>query len=58
MEQEETYIIGKWWHHTFTRVIAIIHKHYYFYNGTGMEYTESEGMHAVGKCPYYAFTKM
>ena len=26
-----------------------------FCNGTGMEYTESEGMDAIGKCLHYAF---
>ena len=31
----------------------VIHKYYYFdCNGTGMEYIESEGTHAVGKCPH------
>ena len=34
----------------------VIHKYYYSYcNSTGMEYTESEGIHAVGKCLRYAF---
>ena len=33
----------------------VIHKYYYFYcNGTGMDYIESEGTHTVGKCPCYA----
>ena len=27
-------------------------------NGTGMEYIESEGTHAVGKCLHYAFIKI
>ena len=43
----------------------VIHKYYYFdCNGTGMEYIEneesieSEGTHAVGKCPRYAFIKI
>ena len=37
----------------------VIHKYYYFdCNGTGMDYTESEGPHAAGKCPRYAFIKI
>ena len=36
-----------------------IHKYYYIdCNGAGMEYIESEGTHAVGKCPHYAFIKI
>ena len=36
----------------------VIHKYHYFdCNGTSMEYIESEGIHAVGKCPRYAFIK-
>ena len=37
----------------------VIHKYCYFdCNGTGMEYIESEGTHAVGKCLHYAFIKI
>ena len=37
----------------------VIHKYYYFdCNGTGMEYIECEGTHAVGKCLRYAFIKI
>ena len=57
MEQEE--ICGKCWHHIFIKVVMVIHKYYYFdCNGTGMDYIESEGPHAVGKCPCYAFIKI
>ena len=56
MEQEEICAVGKCWHHAFIKVIMVIHKYYYSYcNSTGMEYTESEGIHAVGKCLCYAF---
>ena len=30
----------------------------FYCNGTSMEYIESEGIHAVGKCPCYAFIKI
>ena len=37
----------------------VIHKYYSFdCNGTGMDYIESEGPHAVGECPRYAFIKI
>ena len=59
MEQEEICTVGKCWHHVFIKVIMVIHKYYYFdCNGTGMEYTESEGTHAVGKCLRYAIIKI
>ena len=41
------------------KVIMVIHKYYYFdCNGSGMESIESEGTHAVGKCPRYNFIKI
>ena len=50
---------GMEWHHVFIKVIMVIHKYYYFNcNGTGMEYIEREGTHAVGKCLRYAFIKI
>ena len=37
----------------------VIHKYYYFdCNGTGIEYIEIEGTHAVGKYLHYAFIKI
>ena len=59
MEQEEICTIGKHWHYAFIKVIMVMHKYHYFdCNGIGMEYIESEGTHAVGKRPCYAFIKM
>ena len=59
MKQEEMCTVGKYWHHTFIKVIMVIHKYYYYYcNGTGTEYIENKGIHAVGKDPHYAFIKM
>ena len=57
MEQEEICTVGKCWHHVFIKITMVTHKYYFDYNGTGMEYIESEGIHAVGKCPRYAFIK-
>ena len=51
-KQEEICTVGKCLHHVFIKVIMVIHKYYYFdCNGTGMEYIESAGTHAVGKMP-------
>ena len=58
MEQEEMCTVGKCWNHAFIKVIMVIHKYYYFYsNVTGMDYVESKGIQAVGKCPHYGFIK-
>ena len=52
-------LLGNVWHHVFIKVIMVIHKYYYFdCNGTGTEYIESEGTHAVGKYLCYAFIKI
>ena len=45
--------------HIFIKVVMVIHKYYSFdCNVTGMDYIESEGPNAVGKCPRYAFIKI